>query len=147
MAFDFKSVAATLSCFLAGLAVSGQAVARGPAPLPLFCAASGTKMLDPLMTEAVVCDRFGAAVSKAINAPVETRSASLAAGRTKGNWAQVTLHFAKPAIVTLSLTTHRDGRSTLHPTQSMAVTDRALAANDVDQMAKLAAKMLVAVRR
>jgi hypothetical protein len=115
--------------------------------LRLVCLAKGAKMLSPPMTDVAVCDRFGAALSEAARVKVRALAALPDPKRDGGDWSRVTLLFAKPGIATLTLSDRRKGQSIVHPSLSIAVTDRAIGANEIDELARQAATILRVRRR
>jgi hypothetical protein len=126
------------------LAIATGAVdAQAATPLRLLCRASGSKLVVPAMADAAVCERFRASLSAILKASVRLSPAS--PGPADG--VSAVLRFAKPGVATVSLTDMRGARSTVYPPLSIAVTDRAMGTNEIDELAKQAATMLTAKRR
>jgi hypothetical protein len=135
------------SGFAAVAAWTAAAPVQAGNVLRLVCAAKGAKMLSPPMADVAACDRFGAALSKAAKVKVRALAALPDLKRDREDWTRVTLRFAKPGIATLILSDMHKGQSIVHPSLSIAVTDRVIGANEIDELARQAATILRVRRR
>ena len=94
--------------------------APGPAAVRVECSASGAKLFAPPMTSAAICERFAAALSRAMAA-----DDSLTAE----------LRFLPQGLASATVTHVRAGATGAPSRFELAVSDRAFAASDIDRLA------------
>ena len=129
MIFSISSgLLALIGLFGTGTNMAAQPGAR---PLPVHCTATGAKALAPAMTAAEACARFVQALSGAMRAPV----ALAAAGGSTSEGLVVELAFLPQGIASARVTRLRAGRAQTLPLYELAVSDRQLAARDIDTLA------------
>lgn len=97
-------------------------------PLPIHCAASGTKLLAP-MTEAATCARYIAAYARASGTKAVMATSRPADGL------DVELRLLAHGVATAVVTPMRGGNPSAPVSFNLAVSDRPLVAEDIDQLA------------
>lgn len=97
-------------------------------PLPIHCAAAGTKLLAPL-TATAVCQRFVAAYAKASGSRAVASPAAPADGLV------IALRFLPQGVASAEVTRMRGGKPLASVSYNLAVSDRPFHADDIDRLA------------